>query len=58
MIKQKGSAGIDTSKVKCDLYDFKAGVDSAKAAFHGEYMTQYSWAEYRIPMLEEEKCLK
>ena len=31
---------------------------AAKAAFHGEYMSQYSWGEDRISILEEEKCRK
>ena len=30
--------------VDCDYFDFRAGINTA--AFHGEYMTQYSWGEY------------
>ena len=28
LIKQRGALGIDVSKVKCDLFDFKIGGDS------------------------------
>ena len=58
LVKQRGMLGIDVSKVKCDLYDFKKGGASAKNLFHGEYMSQYSWGEDRISVLEEEKCRK
>lgn len=58
LIKQRGALGIDVSKVKCDLFDFKIGGTAARSAFQGEYMTQYSWAESRIAALEEIKCSK
>ena len=57
LLKQRGMLGIDVNKVKCDLYDFNEGGE-AKNAFHGEYMSQYSWGEDRISVLEEEKCRK
>lgn len=56
IIKQKGAYGIDTSQVECDLYDFKSKKEDTKTLFSGEYMSQYSWAEERIPILEEIKC--
>jgi two-component SAPR family response regulator len=55
LIKQRGSLAIDSSKVKCDLFDFLKGGAQEKSAFHGEYMSQYSWGEDRISVLEEEK---
>lgn len=58
LVKQRGMLGVDVNKVKCDLYEFKKGGAAAKAAFHGEYMSQYSWGEDRISILEEEKCRK
>ena len=58
LVKQRGMLGIDVSKVQCDLYDFKKGSTAAKGAFFGEYMSQYSWGEDRISILEEEKCRK
>ncbi len=56
LLKQRGMLGVDVNKVKCDLYDFKNGGEVEKSAFHGEYMSQYSWGEDRISILEEEKC--
>ncbi|WP_196802504.1 hypothetical protein [Butyrivibrio sp. XPD2006] len=56
LLKQRGMLGVDVNKVKCDLYDFKNGGEVEKRAFHGEYMSQYSWGEDRISILEEEKC--
>lgn len=58
LVKQRGMLGVDISKVKCDLYEFKKGGAAAKGLFHGEYMSQYSWGEDRISVLEEEKCRK
>ena len=40
---------IDTNLVRCDYFSF---LDSGKPAFHGEYMTQYSWAEATCAMLQ------
>ena len=43
---------IDTNLVKCDYFRF---LDTGKPAFHGEYMTQYSWAEATCAMLQFKK---
>ncbi len=34
------------------------GICNTIRKFHGEYMSQYSWGEDRISVLEEEKCRK
>ena len=39
---------IDTNLVKCDYFSF---LETGKPKFHGEYMTQYSWAEDTCAML-------
>ena len=39
---------IDTSLIKCDYLSY---LESGKPEFHGEYMTQYSWAEETCAML-------
>ena len=36
---------IEPSLVECDFYDYLDDKPYAVKAFHGEYMTQYSWAE-------------
>lgn len=37
-----GDLGVNAEKIDCDYFDYLAG---NKALFHGEYMTQYSFAE-------------
>jgi two-component SAPR family response regulator len=39
---------IDTSLLRCDYISY---LESGKPEFHGEYMTQYSWAEETCAML-------
>ena len=43
---------IDTNLVKCDYLSF---LETGKPNFHGEYMTQYSWAEETCAMLQFKK---
>ena len=40
---------VDTNLVKCDYLSF---LETGKPKFHGEYMTQYSWAEETCAMLQ------
>ena len=39
---------VDTSLIKCDYLSY---LETGKPEFHGEYMTQYSWAEQTCAML-------
>jgi two-component SAPR family response regulator len=39
---------VDTDLIKCDYISY---LESGKPEFHGEYMTQYSWAEETCAML-------
>ena len=43
---------VDTNLVKCDYLSF---LETGKPEFHGEYMTQYSWAEATCAMLQFKK---
>ena len=43
---------IDTNLVRCDYLSF---LESGKPEFHGEYMTQYSWAEATCALLQFKK---
>ena len=43
---------IDTSLIKCDYISY---LETGKPEFHGEYMTQYSWAEETCAMLQFNK---
>ncbi len=39
---------VDTDLIKCDYISY---IETGKPDFHGEYMTQYSWAEETCAML-------
>ena len=43
---------IDPKWVKCDYLSY---LDTGKPGFHGEYMSQYSWAEQTCAMLQFKK---
>ena len=43
---------IDTSMLKCDYISY---LETGKPEFHGEYMTQYAWAEDTCAMLQFKK---
>lgn len=43
---------IDTNLVSCDYLSY---LNNGKPGFHGEYMTQYSWAESTCAMLQFKK---
>ena len=40
---------VDTGLLKCDYFSY---LETGKPEFHGEYMTQYSWAEDTCAMLQ------
>ena len=39
---------VDTERIDCDYYHY---LNTGKPEFHGEYMTQYSWAENTAGLL-------
>ena len=45
LIIQGGRIAIRMEGIDCDYYRMLAGDMDAVNAFHGEYMSQYSWAE-------------
>ena len=55
IIRQRGRIGIaaDSDHLDCDYYDWLKKRENAPA-FRGEYMEQYSWAEYTKGGLERE----
>lgn len=52
LIIKRNQFSIDTSKVDCDYYRYLNGEKTAVDSYEGEYMTQYSWAEHAIGLLE------
>ncbi len=48
VIRSFNSYSINLKKIRCDAYDYLSGNPDAINLFHGEYMTNYSWAESSI----------
>ena len=60
LIKTWNHLAVDVSKIKCDAYDYEKGDMAAVNSFHGEYMSNYSWAEFttgRYVQMEMEHSL-
>ena len=52
LLRRRGFQGVDAQKVSCDLYDWRAGKSEALHSYRGEYMSQYSWAEFTRGSME------
>lgn len=52
LVKTRGYVSILPEKISCDYYDFLDGIPAAVNAYSGEYMAQYSWAEFTVGYLE------
>lgn len=55
LIRQRGTLAIDTTRVECDYYRFNQRDPDALLAYSGEYMANYSWAEYTQAVLNEKR---
>jgi len=53
LIKSYNSLSVDTSKIDCDYYRFLKGDPIAINEYQGEFMTCYSWAEFRTATLNQ-----
>ena len=53
IVKQRGSLGIAVDRIECDLYDWLEKKQKSKYRYLGDYMNQYSWAEYIHAELDE-----
>ena len=47
LIKSRNHLSVNPDKIKCDAYDYEKGDVSAVNSFRGEYMVNYSWAEFK-----------
>ena len=57
LVKSWNHLAVDTSKFKCDAYDYEKMDAVAINSFRGEYMYAYSWAEFtsgRYDSIKEE----
>jgi len=52
LIKRRGCMALAPDKFACDLYDFCNGSTDAVNQYKGEFMTQYSWAEFTNAYME------
>ena len=50
--KSRGYISIKTDFIDCDYYSFMSGDSDAINEYSGEYMAQYSWAEFTVGYLE------
>lgn len=50
--KSRGFIAIKTAFLECDYYDFLNAKTEAVNSYTGEYMSQYSWAEFTVGYLE------
>ena len=48
VIKAWNTVAVNTSLIECDYYKLLDGNPNAINDYHGEYMTQYSWAEMSL----------
>ena len=53
LLKQRGSLAIDVDRIDCDLYDWLDKKKDSQYHYLGDYMNQYSWAEYRHAEIDE-----
>ena len=48
LVKNNNTYALDTDMIDCDYYDY---LKCGKPEFHGEYMSQNSWAESTCALL-------
>lgn len=51
--KKRNEYFINKELVSCDYYDFLAGDIFAINSFNGEYMSNYSWADFTLAYIED-----
>ena len=53
ILKQRGSLAIAADRIECDVYDWLEKKSESRYHYLGDYMNQYSWAEYMHAELDE-----
>ena len=46
IVQSRGMLGISAAEIECDYYDYLSNKKNAASSYFGEYMSQYSFAEY------------
>ena len=52
LIRKRGWAAVDQTRIDCDFYRLQAGDRAVLNTFHGQFMQQYSWAEWAAGELD------
>lgn len=55
ILNRRGLYAVDASGISCDYYDYMKGCAEAVNLYRGEYMTNYSWAEFTAGLLSDGK---
>lgn len=55
IVRQWNSLAVNTQKVQCDYFDFLTRKENNMMKYSGEYMSNYSWAEYTNGYLMQQK---
>ncbi len=55
IIRGWNTIAANVGAFSCDYYDFVAGVPEAIGSYTGEYMSDYSWAEFMIGYLDSRR---
>lgn len=53
ILQSRGMLGISVSELECDYYDYLNGKEDLAQLYNGEYMAQYSFAEFTNALLFE-----
>lgn len=53
LCKARNSTSVNVQKVSCDYYDYLRGSVSGINAYTGEYLGDYSWAEFTAAFLDK-----
>lgn len=53
LVVNRGIRSIDTTKLECDYYQFLKGDPEFRQLYHGAYMTNYSWSESTVSVLDD-----
>lgn len=56
IIRSRNKIAVDKKKINCDYYYFLDGNPAAINTYHGEYMSQYSWAEMTVAVIDN--CIR
>jgi PAS domain S-box-containing protein len=51
VLNHNGIRSVDTSAIRCDYYEYLAGNEKYRQAFHNAYMSDYSWGEETLSSL-------